>query len=221
MSEMVKIRELWYVNKKKWLNRAIAAATWLPNMDTEPVSHTEVWEPTVHGDFSVFWGLKMVDEPDFEHGTGYLGQCWTSTTRKTHKNDPAGTKVRPAPEVLDHPENWLYTEHEVEKHRFEYARFSARQRVEFNKGYSWRDLGRYIMPLWLLKATRLADNGREICSEHVETWNVDMGVLDEKLIRSPRRLCKAIVLATGSPLRRLVDDKIVRNGAWKKWYPAM
>ncbi len=222
MNEMVKIRELWYINKTKLLNQAIAAATWPLNRDTEEVSHTEVWEPSNTGYFTSrtqckYWlGTMQGDEEEY-HRTSYWGQCWTSTTR----GKANGTVVRPASGVLDHPENWLYTEHEVAYWDFARARYHAIGRVDNNKGYSWRDLFRYTMPLWLLKGTGLADNGREICSEHVETWNVDMGVLDERLIRSPRRLCKAIVLVTGSPLRRLVDDKIVRNGAWKKWYPAI
>ena len=209
MSDTVLIRELWYVNNKKLLNRAIAAATWLPNMGTEPVSHTSEWEPGDVGQFA--WR----DPAPTPYGVGkmrYYGQCWTSTTR----GDANGTVVRPASGVLDHPENCYYTEHEVDVGVFEFARMLAHRRVYGNKGYSWRDLFRYVMPLWLLKATRLADNGREICNEHVESWNVDMGVLDKRLLRSPRRLCKAIVLATGSPLRRLIDGKIVRDGKWNK-----
>ncbi len=213
MSETVPIRELWYINPKKLLNRLIAATTWLPNMDTEPVSHTEVWEPGKNGNFiEITYTPRYGDIPPHDPGIIYLGQCWTSTTR----GDANGTVVRPASEVLDHPENWLYTEHEVDYGHFLHARDNATRRVARNKGYSWRDLGRYIMPLWFLKGTGLADNGREICSEHVETWNVDMGVLDEKLLRSPRRLCKAIVLKTGSPLRRLVDGVVVRDGQWVK-----
>ncbi len=214
MSEMVKIRELFYINNKKLLNRLIAAATWPLNRDTEPVSHCSEWEPNENGQF-----LSIVPEylsPADKFSRYYWGQCWTSTTRKTHPGDKAGTKVRPAAGVLDHPENWLYTEHEVDKFLFNYAKTFADARVHANKGYSWRDLFRYTMPLWLLKGTGLADNGREICSEHVESWNVDMGVLDKRLLRSPRRLCKAIVLKTGSPLRRLIDDTIVRDGNWKK-----
>ncbi len=223
MSDTVKVRELWYINKRKLLNRAIAAATWLPNMGTEPVSHTSLWEP---------WDDKVMNAWTFEakglngaheiYTYRYMGQCWTSTTR----GDDNGTVVRPASGVLDHPENWYYTEHEVARgdgpetkvwnRSFTWAKRQAQRRVDANKGYAFRDLFRYIMPLWLLKATRLADNGREICSEHVESWAVDMGVLKKRLIRSPRRLCKDIVLATGSPLYRLHDGSVVRDGKWRK-----
>jgi len=187
MSDTVPVREYWYVNQKRWLNRFIALFTWAPNPNTEPISHCEI--------------------EDIE-----AGMMYTSTTR----GKANGTVVRPAAGVLDHPENWYYTEHRVDKIAFRTAQAKASYRVAANKGYSWRDLSRYVMPLWMLKKTGIADNGREICSEHVESWLVDMGILTERLLRSPRRLCKHTVLATGSPLRRLVDDSIVRDGQWKK-----
>ncbi len=213
MSEMVKYRCLWYVNKRKLLNRAIAAATWLPNMGTVPVSHTSLWEP---------WDDKVMNDWTFEakglngahelYTYRYMGQCWTSTTR----GKANGTVVRPAFGVLGNPENWLYTEHEVDPFLFNYAKTFADARVHANKGYAFRDLSRFIMPLWLMKGLRLADNGREICSEHVAQWLVDMDVLDKNTIPSPRRLLKAVVKATGSPLRRLSDNVIVRDGDWSK-----
>ena len=212
MSETVPIRELWYINKKKWLNRFIAAATKLPNWDTEPVSHCEVWEPEASDLCNSQLFLMPAPPPNTFDNVIYLGQCWTSTTR----GKANGTVVRPAAGVLDHPENWYYTEHEVHVADFRIARRYARLRVDANKGYAFRDLFRFVMSLWLLKKTGMADNGREICSEHVESWLVDMGVLQKRLLRSPRRLCKHTVLATGSPLRRLVDNSIVRDGNWKK-----
>lgn len=187
MSETVLVREYWYVNTKRWLNRAIALVTWPPNPDTEAVTHCEIEDMQA-------------------------GMMYTSTTR----GKANGTVVRPAAGVLDKPENWYFTVHEVDAAAFQTAKFRAQIRVDTNEGYSWRDLGRYIMPLWLLKATGLADNGREICSEHVESWLVDMGVLDKRLLRSPRRLCRDTVLATGSPLRRLVDGVVVRDKMWVK-----
>ncbi len=207
MSETVKYRCLWYIYRGHWLNRGILAATWLPNIGTEPVSHCEVWERYYPGAFSYLF------ETDTGYETAYYGQCWTSTTR----DDDDGTVVRPAAQVLTNPERWYYTEHEVDKFLFHYAKTFADARVHANKGYSYRDLSRFIMPLWLLKVTRLADNGREICSEHVAQWLVDMGVLDKNTIPSPRRLCRHTVLATGSPLKRLSDDKMIRTGKWEKW----
>jgi len=204
MSDTVLIREAWYVNQRKWLNRAIAAATKLPNWDTEPVSHCEVWEKLPERPFS--W------ETHPETTTRCSGQCWTSTTR----GKANGTVVRPAAGVLDHPENWYYTEHRVLRSKFEYAKARAQFRVDTNKGYSARDLTRYGMPLWLFDALGLDDKWQEICCGHVETWEVDMGVLVGRLMRSPRRLCKAVVLATGSPLRRLIDNSIVRDKYWVK-----
>ena len=190
MSDTVPVREYWYVNQKRWLNRFIALFTWAPNPNTEPISHCEIEDEA--------------------------GMMYTSTTR----GKANGTVVRPAAGVLDHPENWYYTEHRVDKIAFRTAQAKASYRVAANKGYSWRDLSRYVMPLWMLKKTGIADNGREICSEHVESWLVDMGILTERLLRSPRRLCKHTVLATGSPLRRLVDDSIVRDGQWTTISPA-
>ena len=205
MSDTVPVREIWYIYRGHWLNRGILAATFLLNIGTEPVSHCELWEPQ-HRDGEDEFEVEYISKGLF------LGHCWTSTTRDTDN----GTVVRPAFEVLNHPERWYYTEHRVRLVDFEVARNCARGRVTRNKGYSWRDLTRFIMPLWLLKLTGIADNGKEICSEHVAQWLVDMSVLPKNTIPSPRRLCKQTVLATGSPLRRLIDDKIVRDGKWKK-----
>ena len=209
MSEMVKIRELWYINKQKLLNRAIAAATWPFNRDTEPVSHCSEWEPDENGEFG---GMIDMGYADVVMCRAFVGQCWTSTTR----GDANGTVVRPASGVLDHPENWLFTEHSVLRTKFEYAKVWAQIRVDTNKGYSARDLSRYGMPLWLFDALGLDDKWQEICCGHVETWEIDMVVLKKRLMRSPRRLCKHVVLATGSPLKRLVDGVVVRDGKWRK-----
>ncbi len=211
MSDTVPVRELWYVNNKKLLNRAISFMTWLPNLNTEKVSHCEVWEPNSKGIFSDYNNpnpnlLQVVPFP-YHHG-----QCWTSTTR----GKANGTVVRPAYQVLTHPERWYYTEHEVKWKDFSWAQAGAQMRVDNNKGYAWSELLRYVMPFWLFKRTLFYDPSREKCSPHVEQWQFDMGVLPDIRLRSPRRLCKHVVLATKSPLRRLVDDVIVRDGKWKK-----
>ena len=222
MSETVKFRVLYYIYLGHWLNRGIAAATWPPNMNTEPGSHTELWEPSPTG---AFYSHLVVDSFDIGNVIGYgkpMGQCWTSTTR----GKANGTVVRPASQVLTHAERWLYTEHAVERgdgpetgvweRSFTWAKREAQRRVDANKGYSYRDLSRFIMPLWLLRATRLADNGREICSEHVAQWLVDMGIFARNTIPSPRRLLRDVVRATHVPVRRLVDDVVVRDGQWRK-----
>ncbi len=218
MSDTVLVRELWYVNNKKLLNRAIAAATWPANMDTEPTSHCSEWEPDKDGRFTELDDAMATAM--FAVGgitsRNYLGQCWTSTTRKTHPGDKAGTKVRAAALVLDHPENWYYTEHEVEEPLFGYAKARAQKRVDNNKGYAYSELLRYVMPFWLFRRTPFYDPEREKCSPHVEQWLFDMEILRDIRLRSPRRLCKHTVLATGSPLRRLCDDSIVRTGKWRK-----
>ena len=203
MSETVKFRILYYIYTGHWLNRGILAATWLPNIGSEPVSHAELWESNMDGNFqfpqeyATGHGNRAIDWP-------YTGQCWTSTTR----DDLNGTVVRPASEVLTHPNRWLYTEHEVDEFGFMDAKCQAEKRVHQNKGYSFRDLSRFVMPLWLLKTTGMADNEREICSEHVAEWLVDMGIFEKNTIPSPRRLLRDVVRATHSPVRRLVDDVI-------------
>ena len=215
MSETKKFRILYYIYLGHWLNRGIAAATWPANMNTEPVSHAELWEPDEGG---VFGGIVDVGYADYVPVRCFVGQCWTSTTRKV-KGDPddiAGTKVRPASQVLTHPERWFYTEHEVEKSVFGKARSRAFVRVQRNKSYAYSELLRYVMPFWLFKRTPFYDPAREKCSPHVEQWLFDMEMLRDIRLRSPRRLCKHVVLATGSPVRRLVDDVVVRDGQWRK-----
>ncbi len=206
----MRYRIIYYIAKGTWINKGIRAITWLPNIGTIGVTHVSFWGPDKFGKFSAFLGIKMSYEQSFtEDKVLYLGQCWTSTTRKTHSDDPAGTKVRDASLVLKTPENWYYTEHEVDGPSFFRAMCNAKARVRTNKGYAFRDLTRFIMPLWLLKATRLADNGREICSEHVEQWLVDMGVLKKNTIPSPRRLWRNVVKGTDIETRRLSDNKVM------------
>ena len=128
--------------------------------------------------------------------------------------------VRPAARVLTHPWRWLYTVHTAECAKFEYAKANAQAKVDYNiehdVGYAYRNLFRYVMPLWMLKVIKLIDPKGEICSQHVEAWKVDMEILRGRLIRSPRRLLKHVVLATHVPVRRLVDDVIVYDESFKK-----
>ena len=210
MSDLITYRALWYLCK--WgdghvIDNLIDIGTWLPNLGTPGVTHCSLWEPDEYLHFTEF--------PT--HSAGYyVGQCWTSTTR----DDANGTVVRPAARVLTHPWRWLYTEHTIECVKFEHAKANAQAKVDYNVehdvGYAYRNLFRYVMPLWMLNGIKLVDPKGEICSQHIEAWEVDMEILHERLIRSPRRLLKHVVLATHVPVRRLVDDVIVYDESFKK-----
>lgn len=203
--DTVKYRDLWYIAKYgdgTMIDDAIRIATKIPNWNAPPTTHWEGWEPDKDGDFR--GGISR----------SFYGQCWTSTTR----GNDNGTCVRPAISVLRNEERWLYTEKEVERSRFEYARGRAQRRVDDNLGYAWRNLPRYGMPLWLFRFLRMEDKLRETCSQHGEHWGIDMGLLDSDKIRSPRRLWHDSIVAeyerSGELLitRRLIDDAVVYRG---------
>ena len=77
--------------------------------------------------------------------------------------DYNGTVKRPASEVFKHPERWFYLEFEVTDESFAEAKAWADERVRLNKGYSMKDIRRFLMPLWLLKKLKWDDPDRDIC----------------------------------------------------------
>ncbi len=225
---MKKIRFVFYKAKFEWRNvfikgrkihlvdDLVALGTWLPNLFTPRYSHVETWIADLAGDF------ETVDYGGFLERV-FVGTCYTSTMR----GDANGTVSRPASEVFTHPERWEYLEFEVTDESFKTALLWAQLRVLRNKGYSKRDLLRFAMPLWMLKKLHLDDPDREICSEHGEGWAtrllvlakpygvtvIHKYILQEILIRSPRRLWRDLVrrhhvatysLATGLMVR---DEK--------------
>lgn len=216
MSETVKYRDLWYIAKYgdgSIIDDLIRIATKIPNPNALQTTHFELWEPEPlykKPQLTEYVGMG------FRHGNKYLGQCWTSTTRgKVKGGFIGGTCVRPASEVLKHPERWLYTEWEVDIHYFECGKHNARNRVLRNKGYAWRNLARYGMPLWLFRFLRMEDKLRETCSQHGEHWKIDMALLQSDKIRSPRRLWTDTVKGTHIKTRRLIDDGLVYIGTMK------
>ena len=210
--ETVEYHDLWYI--AKWgdgdvVDNAIQLATKLPNWNAPPITHYSLWTPDWEGTFRFsLTGNRNSDGTKMELGVGYLGACWTSTTR----GDNNGTVVRPASGVLKHPERWLYTKNVVNLESFRYARFEATARVSGNLGYAWRNLLRYGMPLWMFRGLGLEDKDRETCSQHGEHWKIDMGQLADDLIRSPRRLWHDTVKGTDKETCRLIDDVVVYRG---------
>ncbi len=231
---MKKIRFVFYIAKFKWRNLfikgrkirlvddGISLWTGLFNWWTPGYSHWEGWTAGQNRNFKIF--SHDIDS-EMTHPI-FVGTCYTSTMR----GDDNGTVKRPASEVFTHPKRWEYIEFEVTDESFEVAKAWADERVKNNKGYSKRDLLRFAMPLWMLKKLKIADPDREICSEHGEGWAtrllvlakpygvtvIHKYILQEILIRSPRRLWRDLVRRHHVPTYSLATGKMVRDEKGKK-----
>lgn len=210
--------------KMHLIDDGISLWTGLFNWFTPGYSHVEPWiEDETFGFITITHTPNFYDvgppDPEIE----YIGTCYTSTMR----GDDNGTVSRPASEVFTHPKRWEYIEFEVTDESFEQAKAWADERVKNNKGYSKRDLLRFAMPLWMLKGLKIADESREICSEHGEGWAIRLirllntvygarRLLNKILIRSPRRLWRDLVRRHHVPTYSLATGKMVRDEKGKK-----
>ena len=214
------INVLYRKRKPHFIDDGIAFWTGLFNWFTPRYSHWEGWIQDENGLFRDYYYVAGITDE-------FLGTCYTSTMR----GDNNGTVSRPASEVFIHPERWHYQEFEVTDDSFEEAKAWADERVRLNRGYSKRDILRFFMPLWLLKKLKLDDPVREICSEHGEGWAVMLRrkwfpethrvekpcpLLDEVLIRSPRRLWRDLVRKNRVPTYSLATGRMVYDGNGKK-----
>lgn len=109
----MKIRFIYFKGgKDSLIGKGIVSWTWLlalVRFDFKSLkhnfSHVELWLPDEDGIFIMNnIGAHLV-------GSQYCGQCFSSTTR----GDSKGVRFAPAPEVLKHPDRWVYQEYEVEE----------------------------------------------------------------------------------------------------------
>lgn len=140
------------------LDDGISLWTKLFNWKTPPYSHAEIW---------------LLDED----------KCFTSTMR----GEWNGTVIRPASEVLTHPERWDYFEIQVEVAVYNAAVQKARLAAEANKGYDKPALLSFFFPI------RFGSKGKDICSEVTERFLVWCDVFDKETKPSPRRLARNLM----------------------------
>ncbi len=208
------------------IDDGISLWTGLFNWFTPRYSRMGVWIPRENGGlFTSGTRLMPSDQWVIRY---FWGTCYTSTMR----GDDNGTVSRPASTVFKYPKRWEYIEFEVTDESFEEAKAWADKRVAMKWSYSKRDLLRFVMPLWMLKGLKLADPDREIYSEHGEGWAFNLRIvilkqwggiewakiklLDEILIRSPRRLWRDLVRRHHVPTYSLATNKMVRDSNGKK-----
>ena len=237
---MKKVRYVFYIAKFDLLNvirgkrkphlidDGISLWTGLFNWWTPAYSHWEGWIQDENGDFVI-----PTYTPNFYRGPSAedflnVGTCYTSTMR----GDDNGTVSRPASTVFKYPKRWEFIEFDVTDESFEEAKAWADERVKNNKGYSMKDIRRFFMPLPVLKFFKWDDPERDICSEfgegmavilwwfrrvaekYGERWHYPL--LENILIRSPRRLWRDLVKRHHVVTYSLATGKMVRNENGKK-----
>lgn len=130
---MVKIRSLYHTPKgERGIGKWIVGWTWFLALFYNwkvlkyNYSHEELWFPEKNGYFDYEKIERRHSDNDIEVvGTGYLGQCFSSTTR----GDDDGVRFAPASKVLKHPERWEYIEFEVTDFQYKHMLALAESRV--------------------------------------------------------------------------------------------
>ena len=184
-----KVRFLFYRARFEWRNifkkkirlvdDGISWWTWPGNIGTGPYSHVEVWLPDEDGRFGVTYEDLEWEVPR----KAYIGTAFTSTMRGENN----GTVKRPASKVLKHPERWDYKEFEIDENLYLQGKYWMNKKVRDNKGYSFRDIGKFF------GLGFLADESRDICSEFGHNYGVIIMLLKPPFnVVSPRRLSRML-----------------------------
>ena len=106
----------------------------------------------------------------------------------TMRGDNNGTVLRPASDVLKHPDRWYITEIEVPDDLYRIARNWAKIRVACNGGYDKKTIASFFWPWGRFGS---ADKEQAICSERCYQFLCECGIFRDKTrCPSPRRLCK-------------------------------
>ena len=102
-------------------------------------SHAEKWWPDEYGNFKMPFG---------NGGFIFRGEMFTSTMGQIGGKNRTGdgTIIRPASEILKHPERWFYSEMEVAGYALDIGKTWARTMVDFNLGYDGGDIGKLFHP---------------------------------------------------------------------------
>lgn len=111
------------------------------------------------------------------------GLCYTSTMR----DEDNGTVVRDSAIVLRHIKHWHCIEIEVGEMQHKMLFWWLQQKVDANKGYSTRDILKFISPV------HFPDNLRDICSELINNGCVIIGLIFGFGIVSPAKVAKKLV----------------------------
>lgn len=177
--ELTKVRNVFY--KPKWfdgksLDNGIDVYTRWANYFANPAglelgfierwkllsnlscSHAEIQFPSGFGDFESPSIIKTVQD----------SQMFTSTMIMNGANGYTdGIVMRPASDILTHPERWYYSEFDVPKAALDYSMAWCKEMVDNNKGYDKKDIWRFF-ELNGKKRIQDVNDGKLICSG--ATW---------------------------------------------------
>ena len=145
-------------------------------------SHVEIWEADSDGDFTA----RDFFDPN---GTYIYGTCSTSTMRGNSK----GTVTRFADTVIHNLKRWAFATYYLTNEGYKHASTYRDTEVKNNKGYGFRDLGKFFGLRFL------ADPKRNICSEFVNNYLWCAYIVCKPGVIDPRRLA-LIILGQGKEI---------------------
>ena len=177
----------WKVwQKKTWSEWWAELKDWWKDSFT----HIELWISDENGRF-ISWYLRNPDVPVAERYRDkpfYLGRCYTSTMR----DGMAGTVLRPASEVIKHPEKWeVGVIGKVTDLQYDSGMIHINNKVEGNKGYDKLCIADFFNPLrrWF----PLHSKWKDICSEAFQGGvYAFIRFVISKYICSPRRIVRIL-----------------------------
>lgn len=214
------VRVLLYIDRSHLLNRGIDDYSWFwkflwQNKEIEHkipkelrCSHAELWFPD-DGHYCYGEWKPMFNTPKHLGGKCYGGECFTSTLRDKKEN---GVVMRPASQVLTHPEHWCFFEIELTDEEYEamyeYALFQASLGIRYSK----LTIASFFLP-W-----RINQKDADICSEaicraiyhglNISDHSLLLSALRKIDVPSPLRLASNI-FKCGYPLYSLETGKII------------
>jgi len=186
---MTKVRNVFY--KPKWfdgksLDNTIDVYTRLANYLANPAglelglierckllsklscSHVENWSPDEDGEFINIQTHYNFIRNESSINKFFYGQMFTSTMRQNAANgNTDGIVMRPASDILTHPERWMYSEFDVPKAALDYSMAWCKEMVDNNKGYDKKDIYNFFK-IDGKKRIQDINDGKLICSG--ATW---------------------------------------------------
>ena len=169
----MKVRILYYKSKLRdghYIDNGISFWTKLFNWRTRNYSHVELWMPDKMGNF-------------------YLGTCFTSTMGQIGgRKGAGGTCIRPACDILKHPNRWDYQEIECTESQYRALQIACDLMVKFNKGYDMSAIVSFFNPFGRYPCKQ----DMYICSEAVWVALWKACILVDRKLFSPRRMSRKV-----------------------------
>jgi hypothetical protein len=127
---------------------------------------------------------------------GFLGDCFTSSMRQG-SDGHKGVQLRPASQVLKHPDRWMYQEIEMSDEQLTDLRIMSKRLADRKIGYGIKEILSFFIPFgrW--------NSEDYICSEVVWYVLYCVSILSEDKIFSPRRMSKRIYKYCDYPITEL------------------